>query len=333
MNGNDAGMLEEWVRVLDKSVSLNDSVSKMASNPDYCSKFVDLDKRLKSIFQEAMLENKDLFEEHTFLLARVGEYAGRYMEEEAAAGKLTDVLKDILKKAKNISEIKKKFRRADLNKIDEIAACYSLGQLVGCGVPILDTLKYTADNFKELNLPDPANAIMEVHNSIRQGDALANPMSRGFFSKESVYLTAIGEEIGDVDKTFKKSAEILEAKITHNPSPEQIGEILFYYGAGMFFDAGFPCLKSIRLLAENSKIFSIGPKHEILDRVGDYIEGGDALDHLEGGDTLTEALAKEDYFSKEFTERLSSHKDNSDAEFLKYSDELFEKYCSQKFLK
>ena len=51
---------------------------------------------------------------------------------------------------------------------------------------------------------------------------------------------------------------------------------------------------------------------------------------MEGADTLNEALSKNDYFPKEFIERLGDDGDANAAEFLKYSDELFGKYCSKK---
>lgn len=310
MESNEISMLERWAGLLEAGAGLVDSVKRLTDIPEYSEVFTKIACKLKSggDFQEAILENKQYFSGPTVMLSRAGEYV--------------ENLSQTLNKAKDLVELIEK-HKPDTKKTNEILLCYSLGTLINSGVPILDAFNNVADSFKALNHQQPEQALRGIHDAIRQGHTMSEPMEKiDFFSPSSVYLASVGEETGDLDKTLIKAADILEKEVKYDLKSEQVSEIVFYYGLGMFENAGIPNVRTFRLLEELAKKHSIGPKHEVLGRVGDDIEYGV---------TLEDALSKQ-YFPKELVERVSVAEEAGrffDTVFLSYSDKLLEKCCSK----
>jgi len=152
-----------------------------------------------------------------------------------------------------------------LQKIEEIVACYSLGEVGNGGVPILDVINSVGVNFYELDFKTPAAALKQIHDSIRMGDTMAGPMGREIlFSPETRYLTEIGGETGELYNLLKKSADILEAKVRHNLTQEQTGEIVFSYGLKTLLNAGLSSERSLRMLLKLSERNSVGPSPELI---------------------------------------------------------------------
>ena len=151
---------------------------------------------------------------------------------------------------------------------------------MGEGVPVLDAFNAVADNFTVLNHNEPAEAIKYVHDSVRQGDTMAAPMSKlRFFSPESAYLTAIGEWTGDVDKTLKRAADILQIKAEQELTPEQTGQIVSLYGTRMLIGAvASNGDKIIETLSGLSKEHSIGPDPKVF-KVLELLEARDSAEY------------------------------------------------------
>jgi len=81
----------------------------------------------------------------------------------------------------------------------------TLGTLIGAGVPILDALNVTRETAgNEVH----ANMLVNVHNSIRQGDTFASPLRQSKTVDLIVSnMVSVGEETGDLDKMLLKVAD------------------------------------------------------------------------------------------------------------------------------
>ncbi len=83
--------------------------------------------------------------------------------------------------------------------------CRTLGTLVTSGVPILEALsiiKLATSNAVV------ANAVETVHNSIKEGDTIAEPLKHsGVFDDLVVNMIQVGEETGELDKMLMKVAD------------------------------------------------------------------------------------------------------------------------------
>lgn len=217
------------------------------------------------------------------LLKRVGEYA----EENSTRTNREpgDCLADTLKKTGDLLLFNRVYN-PDAKVMDEILACYSMGFLTGEGVPILDVFNKITENFRDLEHREPAEAIIYVHDSVRQGDNASSAMSKlRFFSPETAYLTAIGEKIGEFDRTSKRAADFLQIKVEKNLTQEQIGHIVSLYAMKMLIDAGVSSEQVIGTLSGFSREYIVGPSPKVFGMLDlldakDYAEYGHPIKRL-----------------------------------------------------
>ncbi|MDD5192009.1 MAG: hypothetical protein PHH54_06660 [Candidatus Nanoarchaeia archaeon] len=150
--------------------------------------------------------------------------------------------------------------------IEEILACYTLGELIGRGVSLYSVFKITGDKFMEFKRKVPYDSLYHIHNSIEKiSSSVANPMNETkLFSPVSVYLANIGEITSSLDSTLKKTADVLESKIEYGINDKEIGTMLFAYGFKKLFDAGLPPNGMENVLRGLSENLSIGPAPEVI---------------------------------------------------------------------
>ncbi|MGB7582444.1 MAG: type II secretion system F family protein, partial [Sedimentisphaerales bacterium] len=103
----------------------------------------------------------------------------------------------------------------------------TLGTLIGAGVPILDAINVTSETAgNEIY----AKMLLNVQNSIRQGDTFATPLKQSKTVDLIVSnMVAVGEETGDLDKMLLKIADnydeqvdVLVASLMHLLEPVMI---------------------------------------------------------------------------------------------------------------
>ncbi|MFH0938452.1 MAG: type II secretion system F family protein [Planctomycetota bacterium] len=83
--------------------------------------------------------------------------------------------------------------------------CRTLGTLINSGVPILDALSIIKNATGNQVV---ANAVESVHNSIKEGDTIADPLRHsGVFDDMVVNMIQVGEETGELDKMLIKVAD------------------------------------------------------------------------------------------------------------------------------
>jgi len=81
----------------------------------------------------------------------------------------------------------------------------TLGTLISSGVPILEALSIIKGTTGNAVV---ANAVGEVHSSIREGDTIAEPLRHsGVFDDIVVNMIDVGEETGELDKMLIKVAD------------------------------------------------------------------------------------------------------------------------------
>src|SRR5258708_3057758 len=89
--------------------------------------------------------------------------------------------------------------------------CRTLGTLVQSGVPILDALSIIKNATGNQVV---ANAIETVHNSIKEGDTIAEPLRHsGVFDDLVVNMIQVGEETGELDKMLIKVADTYDNEV------------------------------------------------------------------------------------------------------------------------
>jgi type IV pilus assembly protein PilC len=89
--------------------------------------------------------------------------------------------------------------------------CRTLGTLISSGVPILEALNIVKDAIGNRIIQ---NAIEQVHNSIREGDTIAEPLRlSGVFDELVVNMIDVGEETGELDKMLVKIADNYESDV------------------------------------------------------------------------------------------------------------------------
>lgn len=89
--------------------------------------------------------------------------------------------------------------------------CRTLGTLLQSGVPILNALAIIKNATGNAVV---AAAIENVHNSIREGDTIAEPLRHsGVFDDLVVNMIAVGEETGELDKMLIKVADTYDNEI------------------------------------------------------------------------------------------------------------------------
>ena len=103
----------------------------------------------------------------------------------------------------------------------------TLGTLIGAGVPILDAINVTSETAGNEVY---AKMLLNVQNSIRQGDTFATPLKQSKTVDLIVSnMVAVGEETGDLDKMLLKIADnydeqvdVLVASLMHLLEPVMI---------------------------------------------------------------------------------------------------------------
>ncbi len=89
--------------------------------------------------------------------------------------------------------------------------CRTLGELGTAGVPILDSLLIIEDAVGNRVL---ATAVGDIHQSIRSGEGIADPMRRsGVFDPMVVNMVAVGEESGELDSMLKTIADDYDEEV------------------------------------------------------------------------------------------------------------------------
>jgi len=87
----------------------------------------------------------------------------------------------------------------------------TLGTLITSGVPILQSLTIVKETIANRVI---ANAVGEVHDSIREGETISGPLEEsGAFPPMSVNMIDVGEETGNLDSMLLKVADIYDAEV------------------------------------------------------------------------------------------------------------------------
>jgi type IV pilus assembly protein PilC len=87
----------------------------------------------------------------------------------------------------------------------------TLGTLVNAGVPILDAIRITSETTGNYVY---SSALMDVHDSVRQGETFAEPLRKAKVCDPIVInMIDVGEETGDLDKMLMKIADNYEEEV------------------------------------------------------------------------------------------------------------------------
>jgi general secretion pathway protein F len=97
----------------------------------------------------------------------------------------------------------------DLNKKIAVSRfSRTLGTLIDSGVPILQALLVARETFQNQIF---ANAIQEVHDSLKEGESIALPLrDRDVFPPMAIHMIAVGEETGKLSPMLLKVADAFE---------------------------------------------------------------------------------------------------------------------------
>jgi len=83
--------------------------------------------------------------------------------------------------------------------------------LLEAGVPILQTLNIVKDTSGNEVV---ARAVLEVHNSIKEGETISEPLKKfSIFPPLVTHMVAVGEETGSIDSMLVKVAEFYEREV------------------------------------------------------------------------------------------------------------------------
>ncbi len=89
--------------------------------------------------------------------------------------------------------------------------CRTLGTLLQSGVPILEALSIVKNATGNEVI---AEAINKVHDSIREGESIAEPLAQsGVFDDLVINMIDVGEETGELDKMLLKIADNFDAEV------------------------------------------------------------------------------------------------------------------------
>jgi len=89
--------------------------------------------------------------------------------------------------------------------------CRTLGTLLQSGVPILEALNIVKGATGNEVI---SNAITTVHDSIREGESIAEPLANcGVFDDIVINMIDVGEETGELDKMLVKVADNYDAEV------------------------------------------------------------------------------------------------------------------------
>jgi type IV pilus assembly protein PilC len=98
-----------------------------------------------------------------------------------------------------------------VNKVAIANFARTLSTLINSGVPILQALEIVKDTSGNEVV---ARAMVEVHDSIREGETIHEPLSRyPVFPPLVVHMIAVGEETGAIDQMLTKVAEAYELEV------------------------------------------------------------------------------------------------------------------------
>jgi type IV pilus assembly protein PilC len=98
-----------------------------------------------------------------------------------------------------------------IRKIGVARFSRTLGTLITSGVPILQSLSIVKETIANRVI---ANAVAEVHDSIREGETIAGPLEEsGAFPPMAVNMIDVGEETGNLDSMLLKVADIYDAEV------------------------------------------------------------------------------------------------------------------------
>jgi type IV pilus assembly protein PilC len=87
----------------------------------------------------------------------------------------------------------------------------TFGTLIGSGVPILEALNISRDTAGNQVL---ANAIQNVHDSVREGDPIAAPLGQSNVCDDIVVnMIDVGEETGNLDTMLMKVADTYDLEV------------------------------------------------------------------------------------------------------------------------
>ena len=87
----------------------------------------------------------------------------------------------------------------------------TLGTLITSGVPILQSLRITKETIGNVVIE---NAVQRVHDSIKEGDTIAQPLDESkVFPPMVVNMIDVGEETGSLDAMLMKVADIYDAEV------------------------------------------------------------------------------------------------------------------------
>ena len=97
------------------------------------------------------------------------------------------------------------------NKSTVSRFCRTLGTLIASGVPILEALNIVRETTGNACM---VNAITKVHDSIREGENIADPLRQSKVTDEMVVnMIDVGEETGELDKMLTKVADTFDEEI------------------------------------------------------------------------------------------------------------------------
>lgn len=87
----------------------------------------------------------------------------------------------------------------------------TLGTLLSSGVPILQGLMVAKDTAGNEVI---AHSIIEVHNSVREGETVAKPLLKaGIFPAMAVNMISVGEETGSLDQMLLKVGDVYDEEV------------------------------------------------------------------------------------------------------------------------
>jgi type IV pilus assembly protein PilC len=103
----------------------------------------------------------------------------------------------------------------DLNRKTSISRfARTLGTLVTSGVPILQALNITRETAGNVVI---ANAILQVHDSVKEGESIVQPLeASGAFPPMVISMIDVGEETGQLPEMLLKIAEVYDDEVDNS---------------------------------------------------------------------------------------------------------------------
>ncbi len=153
----------------------------------------------------------------TQLLLNVSEFCAGYWWVVVIAGILLVILIKVSGKTKGGRYTLDKFKLhvpvfgVIIRKSVIARFCRTLGTLIQSGVPILEALAIVKG---ALGNEVVSSAVSKVHDSIREGETIAEPLAQsGIFDDMVINMIDVGEETGELDKMLMKIADNYELEV------------------------------------------------------------------------------------------------------------------------